>query len=168
VNTEATWFMRQPFPVSGYLVTKENMAEIAKWCKGHVIEDDDRPFVRVPVDRPTNSKQTQAFIGTWVTLSTHLGEESFKVYTQEWLDKNFILIPREMSRPTEEKTPVEDNVRSFPVPQPRHTPAPPPETIAADVHNPPFVPPRVPGPTPTNKTQVQRIRPWRGRRPHTQ
>lgn len=91
----ATRFMRQPFYVMGHKVTEENMEAIARWCEGHVIRDTDRPFIRVPVDRPTNKRQTEAYVGTWVTLSRQHGAKSFKVYTEEWLDKNFISLPED-------------------------------------------------------------------------
>lgn len=92
---KATRFMRQPFFVSGFKVTAENMHAIAKWCEGHVIPDAEKPFIRVPVDRPTNKKQTEAYIGTWVLLSRQRGEKSFKVYTEEWLLKNFFELPED-------------------------------------------------------------------------
>jgi hypothetical protein len=90
---KATMFMRQPFYVAGHLVTEDNMDAIAKWCQGHVIRDGGRSFIRVPVDRPTNKRQTEAYAGTWVTLSKQREERSFKVYTEEWLEKNFIRLP---------------------------------------------------------------------------
>lgn len=97
---KATRFIRKPFVVVGYQVTEENMEFIRAWCKGHIIEaqkDDEKTFIRVPVDRPTHQKQTQAFVGTWVILSMNQrNEESFKVYAQDWLDKNFIVLPREI------------------------------------------------------------------------
>lgn len=101
---KATRFMRQPFIVTGYQVTEDNMDQIATWCEGHVIRDTERPFVRVPVNRPTNQKQTQAFVGTWVLLSSTGGADSFKVYTTEWLGKSFIKIPREI----DDLPPVDD------------------------------------------------------------
>lgn len=88
-------FMRIPFFVSGYQVTEENMNAIAKWCEGHVIQNSDNPFVRVPVNRATNKRQTEAYIGTWVIVSVQRGERSFKVYTEEWLRKQFFEIPPE-------------------------------------------------------------------------
>jgi hypothetical protein len=90
---KATRFMRQPFFVMGYEVTLENMDEIAKWCEGHVIRDTEKPFVRVPVIRPTHERQTRGYVGTWVLVSKQRGEKSFKVYTREWLEKNFFEVP---------------------------------------------------------------------------
>lgn len=92
---KATRFMRQPFFVSGFKVTIENMEEIAKWCEGYVIREAERPFIRVPVDRPTNRRQTEAYVGTWVLISKQRGEKSFKVYTEEWLLKNFFELPED-------------------------------------------------------------------------
>jgi len=97
---KAVRFIRRPFVVLGYQVTADNMEEIATWCRGHVIPaDEDRnekAFVRVPVDRPTNQKQTQAFVTDWVILAfNQRNEESFKVYPQDWLRKNFVPLPRE-------------------------------------------------------------------------
>lgn len=91
---KATRFMRIPFFVSGYLVTEDNMEAVAKWCEGHVIRGE-KPFVRVPVDRPTNKRQTEAYPGTWVIVSLYKGERSFKVYTEEWLKKQFFELPEE-------------------------------------------------------------------------
>lgn len=87
--------MRQPFFVTGYQVTEENIEDIAKWCQGHIIRDAERPFIRVPVNRASHTRQTEAYYGTWVLLSVRRGEKSFKVYTQEWLDKNFFKISGE-------------------------------------------------------------------------
>jgi hypothetical protein len=126
--------MRLPFVVSGYQVTEENMSAVANWCQGHIFEDGPNSFIRVPVDRPTNKKQTEAYIGSHVLLSVKRnGEESFKVYTEEWLIKNFFEIPREMDEQgsvPDEVAQVEDhcccngrckrdnNVRTLPVPRP--------------------------------------------------
>lgn len=94
---KATRFMRQPFFVIGVEVTNDNMDAVANWCEGHVIKNGDKPlFVRVPVNRPTNKKQTEAYPGTWVMLSEQRGEKSFKVYTHEWLMKNFFVFEGEI------------------------------------------------------------------------
>ena len=85
-----TRFMRKPFFVSGYCVTEENMEAIAKWCGGYVIRQSNDPFIHVPVTRATNVKQYEAYVGTWVIVSVLRGERSFKVYTEEWLHKQFM------------------------------------------------------------------------------
>lgn len=84
---------RIPFFATAYQVTEENLQEIAAWCQGHVIDNDDRPFVRVPVIRPTHNKQTQAYVNDWVVATHQKGEKSFKVYTDEWLWKQFYEMP---------------------------------------------------------------------------
>lgn len=93
--------MRQPFFVVGYQVTTENMEDIAKWCEGRVIDDADRPFVRVPVIRPIHDRQTRGYVGTWVLLSKRRGEKTFKVYTQEWLDREFWSVPNDEIEPSD-------------------------------------------------------------------
>lgn len=91
-------FMRKPFFVTGYPVTEENMEKIAKWCEGHVVKDiDGRSFVRVPVNRPTHDLQTKAYAGMFVLLSQKEHKRTYKVYDQEWLDKNFIEMDPEFS-----------------------------------------------------------------------
>lgn len=95
---KATRFMRTPFFVKGYLVTLENMEDIATWCKGHVVDkDSDQPFVRVPVNRASNEKMTRGYVGTWVTVSRHRGENSFKVYTAERLMSEFVEMPDDIA-----------------------------------------------------------------------
>ncbi len=71
------------------------MEAIARWCEGHVIKSAIRSFVRVPVDRPSNLKQTEASVGRWVIVSIQHGNRSFKVYTEEWLRKQFFEMPDE-------------------------------------------------------------------------
>lgn len=108
---KATRFMRVPFFATGYRVTADNMDTIAKWCEGHVIRDVSRPFVRVPVNRPTHKKQTEAYEDTWVIVTIHRGERSFKVYTRDLLDKQFFELPDEDAietipdEPTEKENP---------------------------------------------------------------
>lgn len=89
---EPTRFMRIPFFVTGYPVTEENMDAIAKWCGGYVIRDADKPFIHVPVERAASKKQYEAYVGSWVVVSVQRGEKSFKVYTEDWLRKQFMEI----------------------------------------------------------------------------
>lgn len=92
---KATRFMRRPFFVSGFQVTEEKMRAIAKWCEGHVIQGADGPFIRVPVDRAINRRQTEAHIGSWVLVSHSHGKKSFKVYNEPFLSDNFLQLPEE-------------------------------------------------------------------------
>jgi hypothetical protein len=85
--------MRQPFFVTGYQVTEENMESIATWCQGHIIVDGRARFIRVPVDRPSSVRQTKAYVDSWVLLSLNdRGERTFKVYSTEWLEKQFVKV----------------------------------------------------------------------------
>jgi hypothetical protein len=87
---KATRYMRKPFICKGFEVTDDNMDAIARWCKGSVVRDDvPRPFVRVPVLRPTNERQTRAYVGTHVIVSIFDGVKSYKVYKPEWLLSTF-------------------------------------------------------------------------------
>lgn len=90
---QATHFMRKPFVVTGYRVDKDNMETLARWCQGQVIEDERRPFVRVPVDRPLHRKQTEAHIGCWIVVSVQEEEKSFKVFSHDWILKHFDELP---------------------------------------------------------------------------
>lgn len=114
---KAILYMRKPFIVTGYKVTEKNMDAIARWCQGHVIREAERPFVRVPVTRYTNIKQTEAYVGTIVTLSEQRGQEYFKVYTEEWLAENFIKMPREMEDNDEQEKTVDLSRYVKPAPQ---------------------------------------------------
>lgn len=88
---KATQFVRMPFVAQGFKVEEDNMEAIATWCQGNVVrENTPRPFVRVPVDRPTNQKQTQAFVGTWVLVSVFENTKTYKVYRPEWLERTFL------------------------------------------------------------------------------
>lgn len=85
--------MRQPFFINGYQIDEENMEALARWCKGHVVEDNGTRFIRVPVSGAKNEKQTRGYVGLWLTVSKLRGEPSFKVYNEEYLYKDFLEIP---------------------------------------------------------------------------
>lgn len=88
--------MRKPFFITAYEVTEENMEILAQWCQGVVVREEGKPpFVRVPVERATSSRQTKAFVGTNITVSMRRGEKSFKVYQKEWLDADFDELPED-------------------------------------------------------------------------
>lgn len=93
---KATRFLSKPFIVTGFRVTERNMNIIAKWCEGSVvITDDGRAFIRVPVSNARTKKQTEAHVGTWVLKSKYGREDTFKVYTQDWVDRQFDVIPED-------------------------------------------------------------------------
>jgi hypothetical protein len=86
----ATRFMRRPLFCIGYQVTVENMDEVAEWCDGIITTDErGQDYIRVPVMRATSVRQTQAYIGLWVTMTIHLEQKSFKVYQPKWLEQDW-------------------------------------------------------------------------------
>lgn len=89
LNDEPSWYVRRPFPVLVWRVTKENIATVAAWCNGVIMGEGDTAFIRVPVENPRNSRQTEAHPGQVVMRSKHRGKFKFKVYTQAWLDHDF-------------------------------------------------------------------------------
>lgn len=88
-----TRFTSRPFPVKGFKVTEENMEAVAHWCEGHIVETAERKFIRVPVQNARSNKQTEAIVDCWVLRSRRNGRNSFKVYDEEWLLKNFVESP---------------------------------------------------------------------------
>lgn len=78
---KVTRYARKPFLVDAALVTAGNIEEVAKWCRGEVIVDENtrRKYIKVDVVRPLNEKQTMAFIGDWVLFAG----TSFKVYSSK-------------------------------------------------------------------------------------
>ena len=84
-------FSRKSFDVEGVQVTHENLSEVAEWCGGQLLQENDgvqgSEFIKVNVRHPLNKRQTKAYVGDWV-LKTARG---FKVYTDEVLEKNFDL-----------------------------------------------------------------------------
>lgn len=87
-----TTYRRKTFSVEAIQVTEDNMDAVANWCQGKVLanrgesgEGNARFFVKVPVKRPLNDRQSRAYVGDWV-LEARSG---FKVYTQRAFDGCF-------------------------------------------------------------------------------
>lgn len=79
-------FARKPFYVDAVRVSEANIEEVAQWCNGKVMENEDgQRYVKVTVLRPLNDRQTEAFIGDWVLYAG----TGFKVYTTKAFDKAF-------------------------------------------------------------------------------
>lgn len=119
-------FARKPFYVDAVRVSEENIEEVAAWCQGEVLVDDNEgAYIKVRVHRPLTDRQTMAFIGDWV-LGVSTG---FKVYTPKAFDKSFekvktltkaqadeagIKVPREPSvQPTPSEPRVVKDVQQF-------------------------------------------------------
>lgn len=84
-------YVRKPFAVQAVEVTAENIHEVAKWCGGKVKESNltktggregHQEYIKVPVNKPLNDRQTRAYYGDWVLLPKEgQGVDGFKVYT---------------------------------------------------------------------------------------
>lgn len=79
---------RLPFSVEAVQITAENMAEVAKWCKGRVVDQGEKnSYVKVQVYRPITRRQTQGFVGDWLVKT----EKGFKVYVDRSFQNTFAL-----------------------------------------------------------------------------
>jgi hypothetical protein len=63
-------YIRKPLYVDAVRVTSKNFDEIAEWCQGQVLEDNEadkesaKKYIRVRVHNPINPRQTRAYVGT--------------------------------------------------------------------------------------------------------
>jgi len=71
-------YVRKPFAVEAAQVTEENFLDVALWCGGEVREAGEKQYIKVPVKRPMNDRQTRANVGDWVLSSG----DGFKVYSK--------------------------------------------------------------------------------------
>lgn len=79
-------FARKPFYVDAVRVTTENVEDVAKWCNGELRRSTEgASFIKVRVNRPLTTRQTEAHVGDWVLYSAN----GYKVYTQKAFDKSF-------------------------------------------------------------------------------
>lgn len=94
----AQTYARRPFTVKAVRVTENNIGTVASWCKGEVHSSrfakdgrvSNKSFIKVPVQRPMNEKQTQAFVGDWVLQHA---DGSWKVYIDKAFQAIFVLVP---------------------------------------------------------------------------
>lgn len=86
-------YLRKSIEIDAVQVTSENIAEVAEWCNGQVIDQDGQTdsHIKVDVHRPLSLRQTQAFVGDWILGSP----KGFKVYTDNAFRSNFVLKPDE-------------------------------------------------------------------------
>lgn len=82
---ETNTYERIPFQVEGVQVTKDNLAEIALWTGGTIKQGKTQRYVEITVERPVNVRQTQAYVGDWVTIS----RGRFKIYTDKTFNETF-------------------------------------------------------------------------------
>lgn len=88
VSTEQ--YIRKPLYVDAIRVTSSNFDEVADWCQGRVLEEDEpgkgsKKFIRVRVHNPINPKQTKAFVGDWLLYT----EKGYKIYTNTAFKASF-------------------------------------------------------------------------------
>jgi hypothetical protein len=103
---ETTTYERIPFEVEAVQVTSANIAEVAKWCDGEVLNakpDRDlqsgrvpEKYVRVRVHRPMSDRQTMAFVTDWVLYAG----KGYKVYTNAAFRNSFRPVQGEVDRVT--------------------------------------------------------------------
>jgi hypothetical protein len=95
-------YISKPSEVEAIQVTKENMADVAKWCAGEIVKDKEgQPFIKVKVWRAQSEKLTQGYAGFWI-LRRGTG---FKVYTDKAFKSSYTdgaSIPMAESDPTVE------------------------------------------------------------------
>lgn len=71
-------FVRKPMVVDAVEATAENFAELASWCQGEMVtEEDGTQHIHVRVHNPKNPRQTRAYVGDWILYT----ERGYKVYT---------------------------------------------------------------------------------------
>lgn len=90
-------FTRNPFEVDAVQVTEDNFEQVAAWCGGSIvtvhevreenalIELPPKRYISVPVTRPMNKRQTEAYLGSWVVWA----DRGFKVYGNRPFTKSF-------------------------------------------------------------------------------
>jgi hypothetical protein len=79
-------YTRTPFEVDAVQVTAENMAEVAEWCKGELVDNGaEDKHIKVEVERVLNDRQTMAFVTDWVLFAG----KGYKVYTEKAFKKSF-------------------------------------------------------------------------------
>jgi hypothetical protein len=88
-------FQRKPFEVEAVQVTEENFDEIAAWCGGAIVTEQEtkdalvetppRRYISVDVARPLSRRQTEAHVGDWILYAS----KGFKVYSNRPFLKNF-------------------------------------------------------------------------------
>ena len=106
---KASKYMRTPFFAAGVQVTLENIEAVARWCHGEIINrDTPRPFIRIEwTGKPTkNRNRFEAKLGYYIL---QIGD-SFKVYTQDWLDKSFLLVEDDVDLEIPDVVPTTEQV----------------------------------------------------------
>jgi hypothetical protein len=75
-------YIRKPLFVDAVRVTGKNFHELANWCDGEIMTDEDsgdKFYIKVRVQTPKSERQTKAFVGDWILYT----DRGYKVYTQK-------------------------------------------------------------------------------------
>ena len=95
---------RKPLYFDGVQVTDQNMTSVAEWCDGFIRKSSEalegKLYIKVPVERPQNDRQTTAFVGDWVVRM----KNGFKVYTKRAFEASVTLIEEESCGKVEQTT----------------------------------------------------------------
>jgi hypothetical protein len=84
-------YIRKPLYVDAVRVTSKNFDEIAEWCQGQVLEDNEadkesaKKYIRVRVHNPINPRQTRAYVGDWILYT----EKGYKIYSNQAFRASF-------------------------------------------------------------------------------
>lgn len=90
MSINAEKYIRKPLYVDAVRVTDANFEEIAAWCQGEILRDDEvlrnaegqgtgKKYIKVRVHNPINPRQMKAFVGDWLLYT----ERGYKVYTNK-------------------------------------------------------------------------------------
>lgn len=77
---------RIPFPVEEIRVSEDNIEEVAEWCGGKILTDDqNEPYIEVEVSRPFHEGQKRAYVGDHIlkSESSTAKNPGFKVYLHD-------------------------------------------------------------------------------------
>lgn len=97
-------FVRKPMIVDAVEVTSENFAELAAWCQGEMVtEENGAQHIHVRVHNPKNPRQTKAYVGDWILYT----ERGYKVYTTKAFVASFDPVGEQSSQLAFEESPDE-------------------------------------------------------------
>jgi hypothetical protein len=119
-------YIRKPLYVDAVRVTNANFNEIAAWCQGEILRDDEvlqdadgqgtgKKYIKVRVHNPINPRQMKAFVGDWLLYT----ERGYKVYTNKAFHTAFDKVV------TEDTASTNGGVEAPKYPEPELVPATP-------------------------------------------
>lgn len=88
-NIDAALYIRKPLIVRASRVTEENMADLAKKCKGQVKGTGQNRHIFVDFPRTHHVRLKMAYVGDFVVSI----ENSYKFYTEKALKDSFEKLP---------------------------------------------------------------------------